>query len=65
MKGRLRRELADPRTARKGGRCASCGSDERLQSYKVGAIEGETLLCRRCLARVKAAEERERRSDEI
>ena len=60
MKGRLRRELSDPRAAGKRGRCASCGSDERLQLYRVGAIEGERLLCRRCLTKVKAAEERER-----
>ena len=58
MKGRLRRELSDPRAARKGRRCSSCGSDERLQPYRVGAIEGERLLCHRCLAKVKAAEER-------
>ena len=63
MKGRLRRELADPRARGKGRRCASCGLDERLQPYRVGAIEGETLLCRPCLAKVKAAEERQRRAD--
>ena len=59
MKGRLRREFSDPRAGGKGGRCASCGSDERLQPYKLGAAEGEKLLCRRCLAKVKAAEARE------
>lgn len=59
MKGWLRREFSDPRRGGKGGRCASCGSDERLQPYKVGAIEGETLLCRRCLAKVKTEEERD------
>ena len=63
MRGRLRRELADPRRGGKGGRCASCGSDERLQPYKLGAIEGEKLLCRRCLGKVKAAEDRERPPD--
>lgn len=61
MKGRLRRELSDPRAGGRGGRCASCGSDERLEPYKLGAIEGEKLLCRRCLAKAKAAEERARR----
>ena len=60
MKGRLRRDLGDSRARGKGGRCASCGSDERLQPYKVGAIDRETLLCRRCLAKVKAADERKR-----
>ena len=60
MKGRLRRELSDPRAARREARCSSCGSDDRLQPYKVGAIEGERLLCRRCLTKVKAAEERDR-----
>lgn len=61
MRGRLRRELSDPRAGTKGRPgCSSCGADERLQPYKVGAIEGERLLCRRCLAKVKAAEKRER-----
>jgi hypothetical protein len=60
MKGRLRRELSDPRAGDKGHRCSSCGSDGRLQPYRVGAIEGERLLCRSCLAKVKAAEARDR-----
>jgi hypothetical protein len=60
MKGRLRREFSDPRARGRGRACDSCGADERLQPYRVGAIEGERLLCRRCLAKAKAAEERER-----
>ena len=60
MRGRLRRELSNPRAAGSGGRCASCGSDDRLEAYKVGAIEGEQLLCRRCLAKAKAAQARDR-----
>ncbi len=58
MKGRLRRELSDPRRGAKGGRCASCGSDERLQPFKLGAIEREVLLCRRCLAKAEAEQGR-------
>lgn len=58
MKGRLRREFSDPRRGAKDDRCASCGSDERLQPYRLGSIEGERLLCRRCLAKVQAAAER-------
>ena len=60
MKGRLRREFSDPRRNDRGGRCASCGSDDRLQPHRVGAIEREMLLCRRCLAKARAAEDRER-----
>ena len=60
MKGRLRREFADPRAGGKGRRCASCGSDDRLQPFRLGSIEGETLLCRSCLAKARAAEDRER-----
>ncbi len=60
MKGRLRRELSDPRAGAKRDRCASCASEDRLKPYKLGSIEGETLLCRSCLAKARAAEDRER-----
>ena len=38
----------------KGGRCASCGSDDRVALYELGAIVGGTPLCRRCATKTKA-----------
>ena len=58
MKGRLRRELKARDAAPRPNRCASCGSEDRVQPHRVGAIEQELLLCRDCLRRALESEKR-------
>lgn len=53
MRGRRRREIrSGPPTPPRGERCASCGSEDRVERHQVGAIEGGTPLCRACLRKV-------------